>query len=221
MVRSGSWVPVLVVILVGSGGLVGCSGGAGAGASPSVDPYEVGASAMAAAASASASARASRDAALGPDLAARREAALATPPPERPEQISEDTTEGAATTAVYFIDLYQYAFVTGDTTDFAAMSEQRCVFCNSVISNVKKIHDSGGWADPWEQTFEKVEAYPLNPGYEYHQVDVTISSGESLTYSGDPVTSSVNEAISQERLRIAIRYADGRWTVGEVEVLKS
>ena len=221
MVRVRSWVPVLVVVLVGSGGLVGCSGGAGAGASPSVDPYEVGASAMAVAASASASARASRDAALGPDLAARREAALATPPPERPEQISENTTEGAATTAAYFIDLYQYAFVTGDTTDFAAMSEQRCVFCNSVISNVKKIHDSGGWADPWEQTFEKVEAYPLNPGYEYHQVDVTISSGESLTYSGDPVTSSVNEAISQERLRIAIRYADGRWTVGEVEVLKS
>ena len=219
MVRSGSWVPVLAVVMVSV--LAGCSGGGVSGASPSVDPYEVGASAMAAAASASASARASRDAALGPDLAARREAALATPPPERPEQMSENTTEGAATAAVYFIDLYQYAFVTGDTTDFAAMSEQRCVFCNNVVSNVKKIHDSGGWADPWEQTFEKVEAYPLNPGYEYHQVDVTISSGESLTYSGDPVTSSVNEAISQERLRIAIRYADGRWTVGEVEVLKS
>ena len=221
MVRVRSWVPVLVVVLVGSGGLVGCSGGAGAGASPSVDPYEVGASAMAAAASASASARASRDAALGPDLAARREAALATPPPERPGNLGEDSLEAAVAAAVYFLRLYQYAFVTGDTKDFEAMSEQRCVFCNNVVSNVKKIHDSGGWADPWEQTFEKVEAYPLNPGYEYHQVDVTISSGESLTYSGDPVTSSVNEAISQERLRIAIRYADGRWTVGEVEVLKS
>ena len=221
MVRVRSWVPVLVVVLVGSGGLVGCSGGGVSGASPSVDPYEVGASAMAAAASASASARASRDAALGPDLAARREAALATPPPERPENLGEDSLEAAVAAAVYFLKLYQYAFVTGDTKDFEAMSEQRCVFCNNIIDKVTRLHQEGGWADPWEQTAEKVEAYPLNPGYEYHQVDVTISSGESLTYSGDPVTSSVNEAISQERLRIAIRYADGRWTVGEVEVLKS
>ena len=221
MVRVRSWVPVLVVVMVGSSGLVGCSGGAGAGASPSVDPYEVGASAMAAAASASASARASRDAALGPDLAARREAALATPPPERPENLGEDSLEAAAAAAVYFLRLYQYAFVTGDTKDFAAMSEQQCKFCNNIIDRATRLHQEGGWADPWEQTAEKVEAYPLNPGYEYHQVDVTISSGESLTYSGDPVTSSVNEAISQERLRIAIRYADGRWTVGEVEVLKS
>ena len=219
MVRVRSWVPVLVVVLVSV--LAGCSGGGVSGASPSVDPYEVGASAMAAAASASASARASRDAALGPDLAARREAALATPPPERPENLGEDSLEAAVAAAVYFLKLYQYAFVTGDTKDFEAMSEQRCVFCNNIIDKVTRLHQEGGWADPWEQTAEKVEAYPLNPGYEYHQVDVTISSGESLTYSGDPVTSSVNEAISQERLRIAIRYADGRWTVGEVEVLKS
>ena len=220
MVRVRSWTtPVLVVVMVSV--LVGCSGGAGAGASPSVDPYEVGASAMAAAASASASARASRDAALGPDLAARREAALATPPPDKPENLGEDSLEAAVAAAVYFLRLYQYAFVTGDTKDFAAMSEQQCKFCNNIIDKVTRLHQEGGWADPWEQTAEKVEAYPLNPGYEYHQVDVTISSGESLTYSGDPVTSSVNEAISQERLRIAIRYADGRWTVGEVEVLKS
>ena len=221
MVRVRSWVPVLVVVMVGSGGLVGCSGGAGAGASPSVDPYEVGASAMAAAASASASARASRDAALGPDLVARREAALATPPPDKPENLGEDSLEAAAAAAVYFFSLYRYAAVTGDTKDFVAMSEQQCKFCAGLVDKTTRLHQEGGWADPWEQTAEKVEAYPLNPGYEYHQVDVTISSGESLTYSGDPVTSSVNEAISQERLRIAIRYADGRWTVGEVEVLKS
>ena len=220
MVRSGSWVPVLVVVMVGSGGLVGCSGGAGAGASPSVDPYEVGASAMAAAASASASARASRDAALGPDLAARREAALATPPPDKPENLGEDSLEAAVAAAVYFLKLYRYAAVTGDTKDFEAMSEQRCVFCNSVISNVKKIHDSGGWADPWEQTFEKVEAYPLNPGYEYHQVDVTLHSGDISTHHGDG-SDGKNSPAETNLVRIAMRYHDGTWTVGDVEVVES
>ena len=220
MVRVGSWVPVLVVVLVGSGGLVGCSGGAGAGASPSVDPYEVGASAMAAAASASASARASRDAALGPDLVARREAALATPPPERPENLGEDSLEAAAAAAVYFLRLYQYAFVTGDTKDFAAMSEQQCKFCNNIIDKVTRLHQEGGWADPWEQTAEKVEAYPLNPGYEYHQVDVTLHSGDISTHHGDG-SDGKNSPAETNLVRIAIRYHDGTWTVGGTEVVES
>ena len=220
MVRSGSWVPVLVVVLVGSGGLVGCSGGAGAGASPSVDPYEVGASAMAVAASASASARASRDAALGPDLAARREAALATPPPERPENLGEDSLEAAVAAAVYFLKLYRHAFVTGDTKDFEAMSEQRCVFCNNIIDKVTRLHQEGGWADPWEQTFEKVEAYPLNPGYEYHQVDVTLHSGDISTHHGDG-SDGKNSPAETVLMRVAIRYHDGTWTVGDAEVVGS
>ena len=220
MVRVRSWVPVLVVVLLGSGGLVGCSGGAGAGASPSVDPYEVGASAMAVAASASASARASRDAALGPDLAARREAALATPPPERPENLGEDSLEAAAAAAVYFLRLYQYAFVTGDTKDFAAMSEQQCKFCNNIIDKVTRLHQEGGWADPWEQTAEKVEAYPLNPGYEYHQVDVTLHSGDISTHHGDG-SDGKNSPAETNLVRIAIRYHDGTWTVGGTEVVES
>ena len=219
MVRVRSWTtPVLVVVLVGSGGLVGCSGGGGAGASPSVDPYEVGASAMAAAASASASARASRDAALGPDLAARREAALATPPPERPEQISENTTEGAATAAAYFIDLYQYAFVTGDTKDFAAMSEQRCVFCNSVIDDAKKIHDSGGWADPWDSTVTAVRVYEQNPGYDYIHVEIDMQWAEGTSYDGDGTPKTTDSG--DFTLIIAMRYVNGSWVVGESEVKK-
>ena len=220
MVRVGSWVPVLVVVLVGSGGLVGCSGGAGAGASPSVDPYEVGASAMAAAASASASARASRDAALGPDLVARREAALATPPPDKPENLGEDSLEAAAAAAVYFFSLYRYAAVTGDTKDFVAMSEQQCKFCAGLVDKTTRLHQEGGWADPWEQTFERVEAYPLNPGYEYHQVDVTLHSGDISTHHGDG-SDGKNSPAETVLMRVAIRYHDGVWTVGDAEVVES
>ena len=220
MVRVRSWTtPVLVVVMVGSGGLVGCSGGAGAGASPSVDPYEVGASAMAAAASASASARASRDAALGPDLVARREAALATPPPDKPENLGEDSLEAAAAAAVYFFSLYRYAAVTGDTKDFVAMSEQQCKFCAGLVDKTTRLHQEGGWADPWEQTAEKVEAYPLNPGYEYHQVDVTLFMGDITTCEGNSPDTKTTPA-ETEKLHVALRYHDGTWTVGGVEVVK-
>ena len=219
MVRVRSWVPVLVVVL-GCSGVAGCSGGGVSGASPSVDPYEVGASAMAAAASASASARASRDAALGPDLVARREAALATPPPDKPENLGEDSLEAAAAAAVYFLKLYRYAAVTGDTKDFAAMSEQQCKFCNNIIDRATRLHQEGGWADPWEQTAERVEAYPLNPGYEYHQVDVTLHSGDISTHHGDG-SEGKNSPAETVLMRVAIRYHDGTWTVGDAEVVGS
>ena len=219
MVRSGSWVPVLVVVMVASG-VAGCSGGAGAGASPSVDPYEVGASAMAAAASASASARASRDAALGPDLAARREAALATPPPERPEQISEDTTEGAATTAVYFIDLYQYAFVTGDTKDFEAISSPQCVYCQSALKSMKNLHADGGWGDPWSVTVESVKYYDPNPGYDYSRVDITLSWGETVSHSGDGQTTNTEPPEESKTFILAMGYTNSGWFVREVEIVK-
>ena len=217
MVRVRSWVPVLVVVL-GCSGVAGCSGGGVSGASPSVDPYEVGASAMAAA-SASASARASRDAALGPDLVARRDAALATPPPDKPENLGEDSLEAAAAAAVYFLKLYRYAAVTGDTKDFAAMSEQQCKFCNNIIDRATRLHQEGGWADPWEQTAERVEAYPLNPGYEYHQVDVTLFMGDITTCEGNSPDTKTTPA-ETEKLHVALRYHDGTWTVGGVEVVK-
>ena len=220
MVRVRSWVPVLVVVLVGSGGLVGCSGGAGAGASPSVDPYEVGASAMAAAASASASARASRDAALGPDLAARREAALATPPPDKPENLGEDSLEAAVAAAVYFLRLYQYAFVTGDTKDFEAISSPQCVYCQSALKSMKNLHADGGWGDPWSVTVESVKYYDPNPGYDYSRVDITLSWGETVSHSGDGQTTNTEPPEESKTFILAMGYTNSGWFVREVEIVK-
>ena len=173
---------------------------------------------MAVAASASASARASRDAALGPDLAARREAALATPPPERPENLGEDSLEAAVAAAVYFLKLYRHAFVTGDTKDFEAMSEQRCVFCNSVIDDAKKIHDSGGWADPWDSTVTAVRVYEQNPGYDYIHVEIDMQWAEGTSYDGDGTPKTTDSG--DFTLIIAMRYVNGSWVVGESEVKK-
>ncbi|WP_315131663.1 DUF6318 family protein, partial [uncultured Actinomyces sp.] len=159
------------------------------------------------------------DAALGPDLVARREAALATPPPDKPENLGEDSLEAAAAAAVYFFSLYRYAAVTGDTKDFVAMSEQQCKFCAGLVDKTTRLHQEGGWADPWEQTAEKVEAYPLNPGYEYHQVDVTLFMGDITTCEGNSPDTKTTPA-ETEKLHVALRYHDGTWTVGGVEVVK-
>ena len=80
-------------------------------------------------ADANARATASREAALTPELRAKRDAALAEPAPAKPPQLNEDSAEGAAASVGYFLDLYRYAFMTGNTTEFAAMSDDRCKFC--------------------------------------------------------------------------------------------
>ena len=67
-------------------------------------------------ADANASATASREAALTPELRAKRDAALAEPAPAKPSQMNEESAEGAAASVSYFLDLYRYAFMTGNTT---------------------------------------------------------------------------------------------------------
>ena len=71
-------------------------------------------------ADANASATASREAALTPELRAKRDAALAEPAPAKPEQMNEESAEGAAASVGYFLDLYRYAYMTGNTTELAS-----------------------------------------------------------------------------------------------------
>ena len=51
--------------------------------------------------------------------------------PTKSSNMDNNDADGAVNSAYYFIELYRYAYVTGDTTEFAAMSEDDCIFCNS------------------------------------------------------------------------------------------
>ena len=64
------------------------------------------------------------------------------PNPHRPKppQLNEESAEGAAASVGYFLNLYRYAFMTGNTTEFAAMSDDRCKFCKSTIDDANDIH---------------------------------------------------------------------------------
>ena len=110
-------------------------------------------------ADANASATASREAALTPELRAKRDAALAEPAPAKPPQMNEESAEGAAASVGYFLDLYRYAFMTGNTTELAKMSEDGCKFCQSAISRATSLHATGGWIDKWEQDVTNVTYY--------------------------------------------------------------
>ena len=170
-------------------------------------------------ADANASATASREAALTPELRAKRDAALAEPAPAKPPQLNEDSAEGAAASVGYFLDLYRYAFMTGNTTEFAAMSDDRCKFCKSTIDDANDIHSKGGWADKWDQEIVSMTYYDKLEGYEYNRVKVIVNYGAMASYYGDGHNPTTSEATYGQEVNFGVRYSNGRWMVGAVEAV--
>ena len=170
---------------------------------------------------AQASATASREAALTPELKAQRDTALAEPAPVKPLHMDEETAQGAAGSVHYFLDLYRYAYVTGDTTELAAMSEDGCKFCQSTINNATTLHNSGGWADRWEQTITDLTYYEKLDGYNYNRIKVIADHGEQVSHPKGGTETKITEAMQGQILNFAVHYMDGRWLVGGVEVEKT
>mgnify|MGYP000934811378 CR=1 FL=1 len=169
-------------------------------------------------ADANASATASREAALTPELRAKRDAALAEPAPAKPSQMNEESPEGAASSVRYFLELYRYAFMTGNTTELAKMSEDRCVFCKSVIDRANDLHKDGGWSNKWEQDVTNIRYYEKLEGYNYNLVHVHISYGQ-MTWCHPGKNPETAAPIEGQELKFGVRYVNGRWMVGEGEVV--
>ena len=169
-------------------------------------------------ADANASATASREAALTPELRAKRDAALAEPAPAKPPQLNEESAEGAAASVGYFLDLYRYAFMTGNTTELTKMSEDRCVFCKSVVDDAVKLHKSGGWANKWEQDVTNIRYYEKLDGHNYNLVHVFINYGQ-MTWCYPGKNPETADPIEGQELKFGVRYVSGRWMIGEGEVI--
>ena len=170
-------------------------------------------------ADANASATASREAALTPELRAKRDAALAEPLPVKPLHMDEESARGATGSVYYFLDLYRYAFMTGNTTELAAMSDDQCKFCQSTINDTNDIHSKGGWADKWDQEIVSATYYEKLEGYDYNRIKVIVNYGSMTSYYGDGENPTISEAISNQEVNFGVRYNNGRWMIGAVEVV--
>lgn len=207
---------VLVAALTMSSGLAACSGaGAAAGATASGAAGASGGSARPTG-SVVASPSPSAQPTLSPELAALREEALGTEAPEAPAVMSEDSPEGAATTALYFLSLYRYTFLTGDTKPIAAISDSECVFCTSTIDDARVIAESGGWGEPWTQQFGEIGVHEGDDA-EGTIVRVEMSFGEIVQHdaSGAVVRTSPPE---DSTIWLRLLFDGTGWRVVGVEV---
>ena len=213
----------LVVVCVLALGVAACSARdakAEASASASASASAAIARAAKGIADANASATASREAALTPELRAKRDAALAEPAPPKPPQLNEESAEGAAASVGYFLNLYRYAFMTGNTTELAKMSEDQCKFCQSAISRATSLHTTGGWIDKWDQNVANVTYYEKLEGRDYNRVAVVVDYGAMTSHPGDGGSAKTSAPDKGRSLIFGVRYVNGGWLVGGVEVAK-
>ena len=85
--------------------------------------------------------------------AKKRAEALSMPLPAKPEEITQNTDEGAVATAKYAIELYNYAFATGNVDEYKALCVSDRKSCVKVPVDTIKMHQNGGWVDPIQVTF--------------------------------------------------------------------
>ena len=216
--RAAAGLAVVCVLALGAAGCALKDARAEASASASASASAAVARAEKGIADANASATASREAALTPELKAQRDTALAEPAPVRPDQMNEETAEGAVASVYYFLDLYRYAFVTGNTTELAAMSEDQCQFCQSTINDAADIHSKGGWADKWDQEIVDATYYEKLEGYNYNRVKVVVNYGKMTSYYGDGKNPTTSDPTEGQVINFGVRYNGRIWVVGVVEV---
>ena len=191
-----------------------------AGASTSASASAAVARAEQGIADANASATASREAeaALTPELRAQRDTALAEPAPAKPAHMDEESARGATGSVYYFLDLYRYAFMTGNTTELAAMSDDQCKFCQSTINDADDAHKKGGWANKWDQEIVSATYYEKLEGYDYNRIKVVLNYGATTSYPEAGAQPQSSEPINGQILNFGVRYSGGHWRVGAVDV---
>ena len=109
--------------------------------------------------------------------------------------------------------------MTGNTTELAAMSDERCKFCQSTIDDANDIHNKGGWADKWDQEIVDMTFYEKLEGYDYNRVKVVVNYGKMASYYGDGGSPTIAEATTEQEVNFGVRYSNGRWMIGAVEVV--
>ena len=85
--------------------------------------------------------------------AKKRAEALSMPLPAKPEEITQNTDDGAVATAKYAIELYNYAFATGNVDEYAKLCKGTHKSCATTPDVIKKMHANGGWVDKLQVTF--------------------------------------------------------------------
>jgi hypothetical protein len=136
--------------------------------------------------------------------------------PERPEVMDVADSAGAEAVAVYFLQLYGYAYATNDLAEWRELSHPECIFCASVIDNVEAQISAGQHCTGGLINVVDVSSLEVDPGRWWTvNVDLTQATSQKLNAAGELVE-DFPEAKSY-RMGLAVIYNNGVWSVRAVD----
>ena len=209
----------LALTLLACSGLAGCSDSQEQSVSSSVGGKAAVASARTKAATATPkasgkatgtpTASARPTATLSTELETARKQARSTQPPVKPELITINSEDGAIATAKYWLQLYYYTYISGNTSQYKELCPGSNDGCAGVIREATKSYTEGGWLSPVSIKLNKVyrrddlsNSMVIQINYEHNDFD---------QYRGDG--SATHYGHAERGVIVELSYQNNRWTV--------
>ncbi|NLT53523.1 MAG: hypothetical protein GXX79_02915 [Actinomycetales bacterium] len=146
--------------------------------------------------------------------------AITVDPPMLPEAATKPTRAGAEAFFRHFWDVYNYSFQVVDSSYIRDVSDQQCIYCNSVIDGVDKSRRldqsyAGGRVD--------VSASVVAPGDIERGlfVSATLSQEAGITRDRNGGIVASQPPITARRVDAVVRWIHGGWLLMDVDVHKT
>ena len=216
-----SFQAALALTLLACSGLTGCSEGQEQSASSGADGRAAVATAQAKTPSATPKASskakgtgtpsvtASPTATLSPELEAARKQARDTHDPDTPELITINSEDGAIATAKYWLQLYYYTYISGNTSQYKELCPGSNEGCAGVIKTTIENHSEGGWVSP--VNIRVLKAYRRNDFPNSMVVEIDYEQEDFYQYYGDG--SSKLYAGAKCWAAVELSYQNNHWIV--------
>lgn len=144
--------------------------------------------------------------------AKKRSEALKMQAPIRPDEITQNTDEGAVATAKYAVDLYNYAFSTGKVEEYKTLCKGTHKSCATTPAAIQKLHADGGWVDEMHVTF--TDAWVRKDVKDKVVVELWYYQTGGIEYLGDG--SKVDVKQSKWAALVTLSYNGSSWQVEEI-----
>ena len=141
--------------------------------------------------------------------AKKRSEALKMQAPVRPDEITQNTDEGAVATAKYAVDLYNYAFSTGKVEEYKTLCKGTHKSCATTPAAIQKLHADGGWVDEMHVTF--MDGWVRKDIKDKVVVELWYYQTGGIEYLGDG--SKVDVKQSKWAALVTLSYNGNNWQV--------
>ena len=140
--------------------------------------------------------------------AKKRTEALSMPLLAKPEEITQNTDEGAVATAKYAIELYNYTYATGHVNEYKSLCVSEKRSCVKTVASVQRLHNKGGWVSPINVVF--TEGYVRKDAKDV-VVQLRYFQPEAIEYSGTGEKKLI--AATKCVALLTLKYDGAEWKV--------